>query len=330
MLYPTTPLVGLAVQDSITSWVAVPARVEVCVLPATLLLLSVTTSVPLRLPAAAGVNNTAIVQVVFAPKVAPQVVSWLKSPGLLPTKPMLVILKGALPVLLRVKLSGELLIIAGWLVKLKLAGERAAIGTVPVPVKLTDCGLFVALSAKVNVAVRLPDVVGVNVTLTVQLAFAASELPHVLLGILKSPGSVPITWMLLMVKAAFPPLVRVTPCAALVVPTLCEPKDRAAAERLMAADVPVPTRLTAWGLPAVALSATVNHAVRFPEAEGVNATEIVQEPFAATEPGASGQVVISLKSLALAPVTEMPVMVKLVLPVLVRVTVSAVLVVSTL
>ncbi len=51
-----------------------PVRVEDCVLPATLLLLSVTTSVPLRVPAAAGVNITAIVQVVFAARVAPQVV----------------------------------------------------------------------------------------------------------------------------------------------------------------------------------------------------------------------------------------------------------------
>jgi hypothetical protein len=44
------------------------------VLPATLLLLSVTTNVPLRLPLAAGVNVTAIVQVVLAARVVPQVV----------------------------------------------------------------------------------------------------------------------------------------------------------------------------------------------------------------------------------------------------------------
>ena len=130
------------------------------------------------------------------------------------------IVKVASPVLLRVKLSGELLVVAGWLAKVKLVGEREAVGTAPVPVKLTDCGLFVALSVKVNVAVRLPAVVGVNVTLTVQLAFTASEVPHVSLGIAKSPGSVPPICTLLMVKAALPPLVRVTPCAALVVPTL--------------------------------------------------------------------------------------------------------------
>jgi hypothetical protein len=124
--------------------------------------------------------------------------------------PILAIVKVAVPVLLRVKLSGELPVAAGWLGKVKLVGERPARGAVPVPVTLTVCGLFVALSVKVKVAVRLPAVVGVNVKLTVQLAFTASELPHVLPGIPKSPGLVPVIWMLLMVKAAVPPLVMVT------------------------------------------------------------------------------------------------------------------------
>ena len=48
---------------------------------------------------------------------------------------MLVIVKVALPVLLRVKLSGELLVSVGWLTKVKLVGERPAIGVAPVPVK---------------------------------------------------------------------------------------------------------------------------------------------------------------------------------------------------
>jgi hypothetical protein len=48
----------------------VPAKLTVCV---PLLLSSVTTSVPLRLPAPAGVNVTLIVQVPFAASVLPQV-----------------------------------------------------------------------------------------------------------------------------------------------------------------------------------------------------------------------------------------------------------------
>ena len=124
--------------------------------------------------------------------------------------PMLAIVKVAVPVLLRVKLAGELLVAAGWLGKARLAGERPTSGAVPVPVRLTVCGLFVALSVKVKLAVRLPAVVGVNVKLTVQVAFTASELPHVLLDVPKSPGLEPVIWMLLMVKADVPPLVRVT------------------------------------------------------------------------------------------------------------------------
>ena len=46
------------------------------------------------------------------------------------------------------------------------------------PVRLTVCGLFVALSVTLSVAVRLPGAAGLNVTLIVQLPFAATELPQ--------------------------------------------------------------------------------------------------------------------------------------------------------
>jgi len=49
-----------------------------------------------------------------------------------------------------------------------------------VPVRLTVCGLPVALSVMVTEAVRLPGAVGVNVTLMVQLLPANTELPQVL------------------------------------------------------------------------------------------------------------------------------------------------------
>ena len=90
-------------------------------------------------------------------------------------------------------------------------------------------------------------------------------------------------------------------------------------ERPTDPEAPVPMRLNACGLP-LALSAILTEAVRFPEAEGVNLTVIVQEPPAATEAGERGQVVVSPKSPALVPVTEMLVMVKFMLPVFVRVT----------
>ena len=78
-----------------------------------------------------------------------------------------------------------------------------AMASLPVPVRLTVCGLPAALSEMLTEAVRLPSAAGVNVTLIVQLPpFAATELPQVLLvrGE-KSPLLVPVTEMLVMERA---------------------------------------------------------------------------------------------------------------------------------
>ena len=79
-----------------------PLRLTVCTLPTTPLLLSVKVSDPLRLPLAAGVNITAIVQFAPAASVMPHVLACAKSLALVPVTAMLVMLKVALPVLLRV------------------------------------------------------------------------------------------------------------------------------------------------------------------------------------------------------------------------------------
>jgi len=50
---------------------------------------------------------------------------------------------------------------------------------VPLPVRLTVCGLLLALSVMVRVPGREPVAVGVKVTLIVQVAPAASDVPHV-------------------------------------------------------------------------------------------------------------------------------------------------------
>ena len=132
--------------------------------------------------------------------------------------------------------------------------------------------------------------------------------------------------MLVIVKAELPPLVRVTVCAGvLVVPTAWLPKVRTVAERPTDPNTPVPIKLTAWGLPAVALSAILTAAVRLPEALGVKVTVIVQKLPAARE---AGQLLISVKSPALLPVNPMLLMVRLRLPVFVTLTVCDGLVVS--
>ena len=51
---------------------------------------------------------------------------------------------------------------------------------VPVPERLADWGLPVALSVMARAAPRLPATEGVKVTLIVQLAPAATELPQLL------------------------------------------------------------------------------------------------------------------------------------------------------
>ena len=67
-----------------------------------------------------------------------------------------------------------------WLPKERLVGEKPIPDAAPVPERLTVWGLPLALSVMLTEAVRLPLAVGVKVTLIVQLAPAATELPQVL------------------------------------------------------------------------------------------------------------------------------------------------------
>src|SRR6266581_5060092 len=80
---------------------------------------------------------------------------------------------------------------------------------VPVPVRPAVCGLPLALSATLNVALLVPLAVGVKVTLIVHWAPAATEVPQ-LLVCPKSPLLVPVMAMLLMFSVAVPVLERVT------------------------------------------------------------------------------------------------------------------------
>jgi len=96
-----------------------------------------------------------------------------------------------------------------WLAKVRLLGEKLTTAAVPVPVRLTVCGLPAALSVIFTEAVRLPIPEGVKVTLAVQLAPGATELPHVLLRE-KSAALGPVTRTLVIFKVALPLLVKVT------------------------------------------------------------------------------------------------------------------------
>ena len=305
----------------------VPVRLTDCWLPATLLLLSVMFKEAVRFPVAVGVNVTLMVQLPLAATELPHVVVSPKSPGLVPVNPMLLMDRAAFPVLFSVKVWAVLVVPRFWLLKVRLVVVTPAMGALPVPVRLTDCWLpatLLLLSVMFKEAVRLPVAAGVNVTLMVQLPLAATEPPHVLVSA-KSPGSAPANAMLLMVRAAFPVLFSVKVWAVLVVPRFWLLKVRLVVVIPANAALPVPVRLTVCGLP-VSESAMLTEAVRIKGAVGANLTEIVQ--FA---PWASEllQVFVSEKSPALAPARLMPVMVKLALPVFVRVTLCAELVVPT-
>jgi hypothetical protein len=97
-------------------------------------------------------------------------------------------------------------------------------GTWPVPLRPTDCGLPVALSAKEMAADLAPPALGEKVALTEQAAPAA-KLPaptgHVSAVIVKSPGLVPVNPMPVKLTGLLPVFVTVTLCAALVVPVFC-------------------------------------------------------------------------------------------------------------
>jgi hypothetical protein len=131
---------------------------------------------------------------------------------------MLVMLSAALPVLLKVTACGGLVVPTVWLLKVKLVGDKDTAGDpldVPEPIRLTVCGLLLALSLTVIVPVSVPVVVGLNVTLIVQLAPAAKLEPQLFVS-----AKLALVAMLLIVRLVVPVLVSVTGCAVLVVPTV--------------------------------------------------------------------------------------------------------------
>src|ERR1700693_275892 len=76
-------------------------------------------------------------------------------------------------------------------------------GTTPVPARPTDWGLPGALSVITSVLLTTPSPVGVNVTLIVQLAPAATELAQVFVSAKPAP-----TAMLVTLRVALPGFVK--------------------------------------------------------------------------------------------------------------------------
>lgn len=186
--------------------------------------------------------------------------------------------RSALPLLVSVMVCASLLDPIFCEEKIRLAGERATAGPVaaaPVPVSGRFWGLPLALSSMETEAILVPETVGVNVTLIAQLSPESILAPQVLIW-LKSLGLAPVMLIPVMWSVAFPVLVRTTPCALLVEPTICEAKVRPDdGARVTTAPAPVPVSEAVCGL-SDALSAKLSVAFLPEGEEGLNVTLTVQ------------------------------------------------------
>lgn len=141
---------------SVKSWPA-PLSPTLCGLPGAL---SVNERLPLAEPPVVGVNVTATVQVPEAGTgVDVEHVVPVAAIANGPEAAMAVKVRLALPVFVSVTVCALLVLFTSWAEKVS-AADRLTTGAVPVPVKLTDCGLPEALSVIVRVAVSAPLTVG--------------------------------------------------------------------------------------------------------------------------------------------------------------------------
>src|SRR5205823_4382737 len=128
---------------------------------------------------------------------------------------------------------------------------------------------------------RTPAACGVNVTEIVQLAPAATLLPQQI-GRASCRARVPVTATPVIDKAALPGFDKVIVCAALAFPRFWLPNDTVEGLTEACGTVtPLPFSAALGGDPA-AVSVIATEADRTPAACGVNVTEIVQLPPAAT------------------------------------------------
>jgi hypothetical protein len=143
-------------------------------------------TVPLAAPVDVGVNVTPTVQLAPPATLVPQVLLEIAKAPLIPT---LVIERDELWRLVSVTVTAALVVPTVTVPRFSALADSVTgeLEVLPVPLRLTVCGLFPALSVKVNVPVAAPVAVGVNVTPTLQLAPAATLVPQVLLEIPNGP-----------------------------------------------------------------------------------------------------------------------------------------------
>src|SRR5262249_1899957 len=118
--------------------------------------------------------------------------------------------------------------------------------SVPLPERVTDCGLLEALSLMVMAPARPPVAVGVKLTVTVQGLGGAGVAVQVSETLAKSPETV----MPVKLSVALPAFVIVTLCVALVLPRSWLPNASCVADKVTDAPegVPAPVRTIDCGL----------------------------------------------------------------------------------
>jgi hypothetical protein len=172
--------------------------------------------VPDRAPTTLGVNVTPTLHVSPAPTLEPQVLlATAKSPVMTTGE----IARDVLRWFVSVTVWAELVVPTVRLENVRLE-EETVTGKEPVPVRLTVCGLFVALSLNVSVPAREPVVAGENVTPIVQVVPAAILAPQVLVAMEKSP----LAEILENASGVFLRFVSMTDLAVLTFPTATVPK----------------------------------------------------------------------------------------------------------
>src|SRR3989475_515911 len=136
-------------------------------------------TVAVRALAAVGVNVRLRRQLAPATTVAPfvQVVpaAMAKSPGFKPARAMLVMLRVAVPLLVRVTVCAGLVVLRRWSPKARLVGAKVAGETIRLHSSDSDSSHAVVSLVMVTVAVRAPVAAGVKLMLIVQLAPRSSE-----------------------------------------------------------------------------------------------------------------------------------------------------------
>jgi hypothetical protein len=293
--FPNEMEVGLKVGGGS---VPVPVRESLWGLPEAL---SATLILALREPVAVGLKVTLMVQ--LPPAATGELVlhvpplAMLKSDAFVPVIEMLLIVSGPVPVFFSVVDWAALVVPTFCAVENVIPPVKLATGWVPVPEMASDCGVPLALSETLTLALRVPVAVGLNVTLIVQLPFADSEelvvqVPP--LAIAKSEAFVPVMENPLSVSVPPPLFVTVTAWAALVVPTSWPEKVKppVGVKLAVGAAAPVPERLTDCGL-FRALSLTIRLPVRVPVPVGVKVTVIVQLLLPLVGGSAPGQLSLS-------------------------------------